>query len=199
MRLAKIATLFALLFLPACATVVEGTTDTVTLVTEPAGARCAVAREGVELGQVSPTPGPLSLSKSRNPLTVSCDKTGHLTTARTVESEFTGTTFGNILLGGVIGAVADAASGANNRYPQTISLTLVPETFASLTALEEYFTTQANQIHQQYDAADRKHTDMCPQNQADSCADALKASQARRAADLAQLNQQRSQARVAVD
>lgn len=199
MRAVQFVALLGLSFLPACATVVEGTTDTVTLVTEPAGARCAVAREGVELGQVSPTPGPLSVSKSRNPLTVSCDKADHLTTARTVESEFTGTTFGNLLLGGVIGAVADAASGANNRYPQTVSLTLVPETFPSATALEEYFTTQANQIHQRYDVADRKNVEMCPQNQADSCAESLKTSQARRAADLAQLTQQRSQARVAVN
>jgi len=199
MNIARVAALIGLLFLPACATVVEGTTDTVTLTTEPAGARCAVTREGAELGQVMPTPGPVSISKSRNPLTVSCDKAGHLTTARTIESEFTGTTFGNILLGGVIGAVADAASGANNRYPQTVSLTLVPETFPSSTALEDYFTSQATLIQQQYDAADRKHTDMCPQNQTDSCADALKASQARRAADLAQLQQQRSQARVAIN
>lgn len=38
---------------------------------------------------------------------------------------------GNILLGGLVGAAIDAASGANNKYPERVMVILTPASFPS--------------------------------------------------------------------
>jgi hypothetical protein len=110
--------------LPACATVVEGTSDTVTLSTNPAGATCTVDRNGERIGAVPATPGSLRLGKSRHDLNVTCTKDGYQAATTTASSRFTGATFGNVLVGGLVGVAVDAASGANNRYPADVRLDL---------------------------------------------------------------------------
>ncbi len=120
----RFAALALMTLLPACATVVEGTSDTITLSTTPAGATCTVDRNGERVGAVAATPGSLRLSKSRHDLNVTCTKEGYQLATTTASSRFTGATFGNILAGGVVGVVVDAASGANNRYPPDVRLDL---------------------------------------------------------------------------
>ena len=120
----RFAVLALVALLPACATVVEGTSDTVTLSTTPAGATCTVDRNGERVAAVSATPGSVRLSKSRHDLNVTCTKDGHQPASTTASSRFTGATFGNVLVGGVVGVVVDAASGANNRYPADVRLDL---------------------------------------------------------------------------
>jgi len=110
--------------LPGCATIIEGKTDTVTVSTDPAGATCTIDRAGERIGAVSATPGSVTLDKSKNSLLVTCSKAGFDTATVTADPSFTGTTFANILLGGVIGIVVDAASGADNKYPPSISMNL---------------------------------------------------------------------------
>ena len=41
-------------------------------------------------------------------------------------ASFGGTTFGNILLGGGVGFIVDAASGANYTYPSEVRLDMAP-------------------------------------------------------------------------
>ncbi len=109
--------------LPACATLVEGTSDTVTLSTNPAGAACTIDRNGQRVGAVPTTPGSVRIGKSRHDLNVTCTKEGYQPATTTASSRFTGATFGNVLAGSV-GVVVDAASGANNRYPPDVRLDL---------------------------------------------------------------------------
>ena len=120
----KFAALALVALLPACATVVEGTSDTVTLSTTPAGATCTVDRDGERVAAVAATPGSVRISKSRHDLNVTCTKEGHQPATAAASSRFTGATFGNVLAGGVVGVVVDAASGANNRYPSEVRLDL---------------------------------------------------------------------------
>jgi hypothetical protein len=119
--------LIACLAVSACATVIEGTTDTITVSTAPPGARCDVAREGNTLGTVADTPGSLNISKSMYALNVTCNKTGHGTANALVVPNARATTFGNAILGGVIGVVVDMSTGANYRYPRVVDLRLVPD------------------------------------------------------------------------
>ena len=114
------------LLLPGCATIMEGTGQSVTVKTTPAGASCEVDRAGQKLGTVNPTPGSLRIDKSKNDLSVSCDEAGYQHARVTSTPNFVGTTFGNILLGGVVGAVVDASTGANYSYPNEIDVTLAP-------------------------------------------------------------------------
>ncbi len=60
-------------------------------------------------------------------LNVACSKEGHRAATATASSRFTGTTFGNIIAGGLVGVAVDAASGANSRYPSEVRLDLVED------------------------------------------------------------------------
>ncbi|MXP65155.1 PEGA domain-containing protein [Roseomonas sp. M0104] len=121
----RLLRLVPLAVLSACATMIEGTTGNVTVSTTPAGATCVIDREGQRIGTVAMTPGSLSISKSRHDLTVACSKEGYDSSSISIAGGFTGTTFGNILAGGIIGVAVDAASAANSKYPQVIRLDLV--------------------------------------------------------------------------
>ena len=121
----RFAVLTLMTLLPACATIVEGTSDNVTLSTNPQGAACTLDRSGERVGAVPTTPGSVRISKSRHDLNVTCAKDGYQPATTTASSSFTGTTFGNILAGGLVGVAVDAASGANSRYPSEVRLDLV--------------------------------------------------------------------------
>ena len=83
-------------------------------------------RNGSRLGEVPGTPGSIRLDKSKNDMVVTCSKRGYQTATVSQSPKFDGTTFGNIILGGIIGAVADAASGADFEYPGQVTLQLAP-------------------------------------------------------------------------
>jgi hypothetical protein len=123
-RLALIAS--ACLAITGCATILEGTSQSVQITTTPPGARCLVDREGARLGEVGSTPGSIRLDKSKNDIAVTCSKDGYQTATIAQSPDFQGTTFGNILIGGGVGAIADAASGANYEYPKQVTLALAP-------------------------------------------------------------------------
>lgn len=109
-----------------CATIIEGTDQPVGLITTPPGATCNLTREGKVIAQIAPTPGQVVIEKSKNDILIECTKEGYQRAQVIAKSTFTGTTFGNILLGGVVGAVVDASSGANNEYPESINIQMTP-------------------------------------------------------------------------
>jgi uncharacterized protein YceK len=119
-----ISALALALGLSGCATIMEGTTQSVTITTAPPGAHCTIDREGARVGEVSATPGSIQLNKSGKDLAVTCTKAGYQTATIVQSPDFSGTTFGNIIIGGGIGAIADAASGANYKYPTPINVAL---------------------------------------------------------------------------
>jgi hypothetical protein len=123
----------------ACATIVEGTSQDIAVTTMPGGATCEFERVGSVIALIDATPGTVHVSKSQDSIVVSCTKEGHLSVTEVVSSSFGGATLGNILLGGVVGVVIDASSGANNNYPDTISLALPPENFESAEARDSFF------------------------------------------------------------
>lgn len=112
--------------LPGCATLVEGTSQSMTVTTNPAGASCTLDRQGERLGAIAPTPGTLRVDKSKNDMAVTCAKEGYQTATTSHSPKFVGTTFGNLIAGGLIGVVVDAASGANFRYPDEVRVDLAP-------------------------------------------------------------------------
>jgi hypothetical protein len=122
----RAAGLMLLLWLPACATVTTGTTQSIAVLTEPAGAMCQLTRDGTTIAVANPTPNTVTISKSSRELTVRCTRDGHQPAVATVSPEFQGATAGNLLLGGVVGIVIDAASGAASQYPPNINLVLAP-------------------------------------------------------------------------
>jgi hypothetical protein len=122
----KFGALACVLFVAsACATIVEGTEQTVAVNTEPSGAACSLTRAGTEIGTVDPTPGELTVGKSRHPIAVACKKEGYEDGAGTLKSGFQPATVNNLVFGGgLVGVGVDAASGAMNQYPDSIDIRL---------------------------------------------------------------------------
>lgn len=115
------------LFLTGCATIISGTTQTVSIETNPPGAACTVKRvKGSNIvASLGSSPGTVELEKTKYDLRVECDEEGHETGVGILDSGVEGATLGNILLGGGIGWAVDSAVGADNHYPESIFITLV--------------------------------------------------------------------------
>lgn len=120
--------IFALLALvvSACSSIIEGTSQTITINTNPAGADCALHREGIVIGRVNPTPGSVVVEKTKHDITVICIKEGYQEATYLNNSDVAGATLGNIILGGGIGWAIDSASGADNKYESPVNITLAP-------------------------------------------------------------------------
>lgn len=123
----------------ACATVVGGTTQEVYVDTEPKGATCAVNRQGATVGFIKPTPGKVGLSRSKETVILACTLDGYEQSNEVLVASFTGATVGNILLGGLVGVAIDAASGANNKYPERVMVILTPASFPSDEARDAHY------------------------------------------------------------
>jgi len=63
-----LALMAAALHLAGCATMLEGTGQSVAITTDPAGAQCSIDRAGQRVGQVTSTPGSIRLDKGKNDL-----------------------------------------------------------------------------------------------------------------------------------
>lgn len=124
MKIATFAAVAALGFaVSGCATIVQGTTETVSVNTVPEeGASCTL--QNSEGTWYVTTPGSTTVHKTKNDLSVDCQKAGFAPGHIVATSHFGGTTAGNILAGGVIGLGIDAASGANYYYDNPISVSL---------------------------------------------------------------------------
>ena len=116
--------LMPLAYLGGCATIVEGSDQTLRVSTDPAGAECELRRNGEVIAVVDQTPGSVTVDKSQYEITVSCQLDGYEEAVGTVEPEFEDMTVGNILLGGVIGIGVDAASGAMHEYRPNVTVVL---------------------------------------------------------------------------
>ena len=63
-------------------------------------------------------PARLTVPRHKDNIVVSCALDGYEQSNEVLASSFTGATLGNILLGGIVGVIIDASSGANNKYPE---------------------------------------------------------------------------------
>jgi hypothetical protein len=194
--LLRLAALCLAALLPACATVTSGTTQAISVMSDPPGAACLLRREGALVGVMHPTPGTVTIGKSTRDLAVSCTRAGSLATARSVPAEFQAMTAGNILLGGVIGLAVDAASGAMSKYPETIHLVLAPDSFPSAAERDAYFGQRIAEARQMYEGRIATSRSTCPANNQTYCDAQVAKLEEERDAEIARLERQRGTARA---
>src|SRR5262249_18047010 len=115
----------AFIALAGCASIITGTSQQIAIATNPSGAKCVLSRQGQPIATIEPTPGTATVQKDKHDILVACVKDGYQTATQYLHSGVEGGTFGNILLGGVIGWGVDSATGADNKYPETATLTLI--------------------------------------------------------------------------
>ena len=110
--------------LGACSTIVNGTNQSIQFTTGSVdGADCNLtggSNHAVSKSFVSPAE--VEVPRSSKSLTLNCNKAGYQSAERQVDSKIEATTGGNLLLGGVIGAGVDAATGAVYKYPEEVDL-----------------------------------------------------------------------------
>lgn len=179
--------------LTGCATVVSGTSQTIGVNTDPEGADCQFTRKGVLVGRVNPTPGTIQVGKDFESVSVLCRKEGFDDTAGVIGTEFQAMTLGNILLGGLIGVVVDAASGAMTKYPEVVTFTLIPQMFDSETARDKFFADMRDTFLMEYAEVVARIKSKCPP---DACQNELKAAEAGRDSRLAEIERRRLLAKV---
>ena len=118
--------IFTLLLLPGCATIMHSNSQSVSIITDPAGASCNMARDGGIIGTVATTPGSARIDKAKADIMVTCRLAGFDATTVKHVSEFGGATFANAIAGGLIGVAVDAISGANFPYPDEVRMIMQP-------------------------------------------------------------------------
>lgn len=112
------------LSLGACSTIVNGTNQSVAFNSGAVtGANCKLTG-GSEfaVSETFVTPANVQVPRSKKALQLACTKAGYKDATRTVNSKVEATTGGNLLLGGVVGAGVDAATGALYKYPESVIL-----------------------------------------------------------------------------
>ncbi|MTJ81514.1 MAG: hypothetical protein F8N37_10900 [Telmatospirillum sp.] len=123
----------ALLSLSGCSSLIEGTTQEITITTNPLGASCSLWRRGAVIAKVPVTPAVVPVSREKSDLLVVCNKPGYYEASYLNKVKLDGAVAGNVLNGG-LGWGIDSATGADNKYERTVSLTLQPLQPAGLSA-----------------------------------------------------------------
>ena len=181
------------LFNTGCATLTKGSSQTITVATDPSGAICELGRDGNTVAIINPTPGSIPVEKASGSISVLCKRTGYQDAAGVLASEFQAMTFGNILFGGLIGLAVDAASGAMNKYPEMVTITMVPDQFDTAEARDKFFEAMKQTLLREAAEVKDRISKVC---RPDNCTSELAAADAGTQAKLAEIEQRRLLARV---
>ena len=179
-----------------CASIVEGTDQSVTVQTTPSGASCELKRDGQVIGVVNPTPGTVTVDKSKDDIAVICKKDGYQDASGAFSSGFQGMTFGNILFGGLIGVAVDAGSGAMHEYPASVTVAMAPSSFPNAGERDRFFDQRADGVRKDAEAAIAKVRQGCKSSQQKTCDEAVGKIEAARDDQLADVEVERAQAVV---
>ena len=110
-----------------------------------------------------------------------------------LSSEFENMTFGNILIGGIIGVAIDAGSGAMHKYPSIITMKLIPSQFESEQAKDDFFDKMKADYVKEHAESVEKVSESCSGFNCDSEIEAAENLKNQR---LAEIERQREDAEV---
>ena len=181
----------------ACASVVSDDKSTTYIETDPENARCEL--HGQDFKRVINTPNSISLPAEAAPITIACKAPGYATTTETLDTKIDGWIFGNILLGGGIGILIDLARGAGQKYPPRVTVILQPETFATISARDEWFDSRRTTIEKFWEkqiTAAGNCSGSSESSSGSSCGSAIAEAKTRRDEEIKQLEEKRARARV---
>ena len=108
-----------------CASITNGTSQSINVNSDPGEADCTLTRDGRELATVK-TPAPVKVKRESRTIHVLCKKEGFRDGETSMDARFETATLGNLILGGVVGLAVDAASGAYQRYDGFVMVHLTP-------------------------------------------------------------------------
>jgi hypothetical protein len=117
-------TALILLVLAGCATILDGTTQTVAIQSIPSGAACHLQSPNGQWDVT--TPAVVTVQKSGGAINVTCRGPDGSAGSGTITSSMSGAVVANALLGGIVGGGVDVIDGAAYRYQPAITVNLVP-------------------------------------------------------------------------
>lgn len=123
------STAMIMLTLGGCASIIEGTDQTISVATEPTGAACAMQRAGVTIGEIPRTPGAVNVEKTKDDITIECALEGFQRTSCLNSSDYAGVGAANALLGILtmgVGFAIDSATGSDNKYESAVAMRMTP-------------------------------------------------------------------------
>ncbi len=142
--------LFSFAICSGCATLVSDKTTFSQIDSSPSQAICVV--EGENYKQIITTPANIILPAKAAPLRISCDVDGYHTSVEQIDTKMDGWTLGNILFGGVIGVVVDAATKSGHKYPENIVITLYRKNFSTQEELDAWYDQLEKEINEKNDS-----------------------------------------------
>jgi hypothetical protein len=115
---------------------IEGTSQKITINSDPVGAKCDVVNNGDVIATVEQTPGTITIPKSKNDIYVECSKDGYTKTRKKNLADIAITSFGNMamLQLSFIGNAMDNASGAGHKYDSKVFVAMEKDTKNANTA-----------------------------------------------------------------
>jgi hypothetical protein len=122
----KVALATTLIALTGCASITQGTSQTIIFNLEPKEINCAATRDGDgQLGTLSFTNNTLNVSKDKDDIVVSCKAAGH----KPKSIRLTSSTQAAGVVGGIFIdlGVVDMMTGAMWKYPESVNIALEKE------------------------------------------------------------------------
>lgn len=201
--------LLGTLLLTSCAAVTTGTSQNLTVVSDPAGAQCKLLRgdSAAVVGVISQTPSTMRIDKSSELMTIECTKEGHEVTRTYLEPDFQAMTLGNAILGGGIGLMIDAASGAMAKYPENATVTMIPSSFTTAEARDAFYARVKDEATKRWDSWSTKASAKCQEDKErgingkaagaiEDCRAQQERFESKKAADLQELEVNRQKAKI---
>lgn len=131
MRMAALATLLVVILAAGCASIVDGSSQSLSVKTIAEGAEISGAQCTLNNNKGTwfvTTPGTVTVHRSYDAMNIKCTHQDYQPSMITSTSSTKGMAFGNILFGGLIGAGVDMGTGAAYDYPTLITVPLTPLT-----------------------------------------------------------------------
>lgn len=174
--------------------------------TEPDGARCSLTRSGKVIATVAATPEKVTIERGIRPITVSCEKDGHVPGAQTMQSTYVGgqgaqpqqydySVAGSIGYGLGLAIVAGVRAGspANYEYASFVTVAVPSNTFADAAARDAKYAELRSAIEERHKRKLEEVQKNCGDN-ADLCRTAKRDAEKENADELARLDGFRQQA-----
>lgn len=119
-----VACSFFLVQLNGCATITQGTQQSISFKLEPKSTICEVSRVGDgKLGRISASSSTLFVGKDKDDIIVVCEAPGHEQSTTKVVSGATGAGVTGVLIDF---GITDMITGAMYRYPEEVTISLTP-------------------------------------------------------------------------
>ena len=177
-----------------CASIVSDDDSTTYFETDPEKARCVL--HGQDFRRVVETPTSMSLPSEAAPITVACKADGYRETAEVLDTSMDGWILGNIIFGGVVGAVVDAARGAGQKFSPRFMIVLEPSTFSTGAERDDWYDRRRRLVVEWARVISQAETQCSDDTVDDACEDRVKELRVKRDAEPKQLEDHRGRAQV---